>query len=114
MNFSFVVWGASLVVLIIGEAGIGKSRLVQRFHEQIAGTPHTWVEAAAGAFYQNTPFYPVTELLGELLAWRGLSGPDAVARVARHAAISGPLREWTPEIGTRWRGEMDSNFRFRS
>ena len=63
--------GEGQVALIIGEAGIGKSRLVQRFHEQIAGTPHTWVEAAAGAFFQNTPFYPVTEMLRELLAWRG-------------------------------------------
>src|SRR5262249_4042264 len=35
--------GEGQVALIIGEAGIGKSRLVQRFHEQIAGTPHTWV-----------------------------------------------------------------------
>ena len=58
------------VTLIIGEAGIGKSRLVQRFHERIADTPHTWVEAAAGAFYQNTPFYPVAEMLREFLAWR--------------------------------------------
>jgi class 3 adenylate cyclase/tetratricopeptide (TPR) repeat protein len=62
--------GEGQVALIIGEAGIGKSRLVQRFHEQIAATPHTWVEATAGAFFQNTPFYPVTELLRELLAWR--------------------------------------------
>jgi class 3 adenylate cyclase len=59
--------GEGQVALIIGEAGIGKSRLVQRFHEQIAGTPHTWVEAAAGAFFQNTPFYPVTEMLQQLL-----------------------------------------------
>src|SRR6202163_2043000 len=59
------------VALIVGEAGIGKSRLTQRFHEQIVGTPHTWVEAAAGAFFQNTPFYAVTEMLRELLAWRG-------------------------------------------
>jgi class 3 adenylate cyclase len=58
-------------ILIIGEAGIGKSRLLQRFREQIAGTPHTWVEAAAGAFYQNTPFYALTEMLRELLGWRG-------------------------------------------
>jgi class 3 adenylate cyclase len=63
--------GEGQMALIVGEAGIGKSRLVQRFHEQIAGTPHTWVEAAAGAFFQNTPFYAVTEMLRELLAWRG-------------------------------------------
>ena len=55
--------GEGQVALIIGEAGIGKSRLVQRFHEQIADMPHTWIEAAAGAFFQNTPFYPVTEML---------------------------------------------------
>ena len=61
--------GEGQVALIVGEAGIGKSRLVQRFHEQIAGTPHTWVEAAAGAFFQNTPFYAVTEMLRELRAW---------------------------------------------
>jgi class 3 adenylate cyclase len=59
------------VALIIGEAGIGKSRLVQRFHEQIKGTPHTWVEAAAAPFYQNTPFYPVAAMLRELVAWGG-------------------------------------------
>jgi class 3 adenylate cyclase len=59
--------GEGQVALIIGEAGIGKSRLLQRFHEQIAGTPHTWVEAGAGAFFQNTPFYPVTEMLRQLV-----------------------------------------------
>jgi len=59
--------GEGQVALILGEAGIGKSRLVQRFREQIAGTPHTWVEAGAGAFFQNTPFYPVTEMLRQML-----------------------------------------------
>jgi len=66
-----VVDGEGQVALIIGEAGIGKSRLVQRFHEQIAGAPHTWIEAAAGPFFQNTPFYPVAEMLKQALAWRG-------------------------------------------
>ena len=59
--------GGGQMALIIGEAGIGKSRLLQRFHEQIGGTPHTWIEAHAGAFFQNTPFYPVTELLQQFL-----------------------------------------------
>jgi class 3 adenylate cyclase len=47
--------GEGQVALIIGEAGIGKSRLLQRFHEQIGGTPHIWIEAGTGAFLQNTP-----------------------------------------------------------
>jgi class 3 adenylate cyclase/tetratricopeptide (TPR) repeat protein len=58
--------GEGQVALIIGEAGIGKSRLVHRFHEAIARTPHTWIEAGAGAFFQNTPFYPITEMLRQL------------------------------------------------
>ena len=68
--------GEGQVALIVGEAGIGKSRMVQRFREQIAGTPHTWVEAAAGPFFQNTPFFAVTEMLRELLAWRGAESAE--------------------------------------
>jgi len=60
--------GEGQVALIIGEAGIGKSRLVRRFREQIAETPHTWVEAGAGEFYQNTPFYAVAEMLRQMLS----------------------------------------------
>ena len=47
--------GEGQVALIIGEAGIGKSRLLQRFHEQIAGTPHTRIEAAPGPFSRTHP-----------------------------------------------------------
>jgi class 3 adenylate cyclase len=56
--------GEGQVALIIGEAGIGKSRLLHRFRETLSGTPHNWIDAAAGAFFQNTPFYPVTEMCG--------------------------------------------------
>jgi class 3 adenylate cyclase/predicted ATPase len=62
-----VLEGEGQVVTLIGEAGIGKSRLVQRFHEEIAGTPHTWIEAGAGAFFQNTPFYPISEMLRQMI-----------------------------------------------
>jgi class 3 adenylate cyclase/tetratricopeptide (TPR) repeat protein len=76
-----VLKGEGQVALIIGEAGIGKSRLLQRFHEQIGGTPHTWIEAHAGALFQNTPFYPVTELLQQFLGGNG--GKPAEEQVAQ-------------------------------
>jgi len=80
-----VLDGEGQVALIIGEAGIGKSRLVQRFHERIAGTPHTWVEAATAPFFQNTPFYSVAEMLRGSLASRSRdeSGEDQLGRVER-------------------------------
>ena len=82
--------GEGQVALIIGEAGIGKSRLVQRFHEQIAGTPHTWVETATEALFHNTPFYAVTEMLRELLAWRGdESAQEQLAQVEPALELAG-------------------------
>jgi tetratricopeptide (TPR) repeat protein len=64
-----VLEGEGQVVTIVGEAGIGKSRLVQHFRGQIAAKSHTWVECAAGAFFQNTPFYAITEMLRQSLLW---------------------------------------------
>jgi class 3 adenylate cyclase/tetratricopeptide (TPR) repeat protein len=60
--------GEGQVVLISGEGGIGKSRLVQCFRQQIAGKPYHWVEGMASPFFQNTPFYPVAGIFPELQA----------------------------------------------
>jgi class 3 adenylate cyclase/tetratricopeptide (TPR) repeat protein len=77
--------GEGQVALISGEAGIGKSRLLQHFHEQIAGTPHTWIEAGAGAFYQNTPFYPIREMLRQFLG----DAPDQIAQLEPRLLAAG-------------------------
>jgi class 3 adenylate cyclase/tetratricopeptide (TPR) repeat protein len=82
-----VLDGEGQVALIIGEAGIGKSRLVQRFHEQIVDTPHTSVEAGAGAFFQNTPFYPISEILRQFVG--EASPPDQIAELERRLTAAG-------------------------
>src|SRR5262249_58768597 len=35
--------GDGQLVLIIGEPGLGKSRLIEEFHTRLRETPHTWV-----------------------------------------------------------------------
>jgi class 3 adenylate cyclase/predicted ATPase len=85
-----VIDGEGQVAIIVGEAGIGKSRLVQRFHEQIAATPHTWVNTAAAQFFQNTPFYPVVENLRNIIAQRGEeSAEQQLAHLAPRLKLAG-------------------------
>jgi hypothetical protein len=42
--------------LIVGEAVIGKSRLVQEYRNRLGSTAHTWIEAGAAPFFHNTLF----------------------------------------------------------
>jgi predicted ATPase/class 3 adenylate cyclase len=64
------------VVVIVSEAGIGKSRLVQQFRENLRDVSESWIEAAAGPFFQNTPFYPVSALLRHFI-WGQSFDPSA-------------------------------------
>jgi len=49
------------LVLIVGEPGIGKSRLIEEFHATLRETPHTWVEWSSSQLLQNTSLHPVAE-----------------------------------------------------
>jgi hypothetical protein len=35
--------GDGQLVMVVGEPGLGKSRLLEEFHARLADTPHTWV-----------------------------------------------------------------------
>jgi class 3 adenylate cyclase len=53
--------GDGQLVLIVGEPGLGKSRLIAEFHAQLSDTPHTWVEWSCSQLLQNTPLHPIAE-----------------------------------------------------
>jgi class 3 adenylate cyclase/predicted ATPase len=49
------------LALIVGEPGLGKSRLMEEFHRRLGETPHTWVEWSSSQLLQNTTLYPIAE-----------------------------------------------------
>ena len=53
--------GDGQLVLIVGEPGLGKSRLIEEFHSRLSDTPHTWVEWSCSQLLQNTPLHPIAE-----------------------------------------------------
>lgn len=53
--------GLGQVVLLSGEAGIGKSRLVQIMKEQAAREACTRIEYRCSPYYQNSALYPVID-----------------------------------------------------
>lgn len=66
--------GAGQVVLIGGEAGIGKSRLLHGVKEQLSAEAHTRLEYRCSPYFQNSALYPVIDLLER---WLGLEREHA-------------------------------------
>jgi class 3 adenylate cyclase/tetratricopeptide (TPR) repeat protein len=64
------------VVMLSGEAGIGKSRLLQVFKERMSEKPHTWLECRCSPYHQNSSLYPVIELFQRLLELRREDPPE--------------------------------------
>jgi predicted ATPase len=53
--------GDEQLVLIVGEPGLGNSRLIEEFHAKLGDTPHTWVEWSCSQLLQNTPLHPISD-----------------------------------------------------
>jgi TOMM system kinase/cyclase fusion protein len=59
--------GLGQVVLVGGEAGIGKSRLVRELRGRLREKPHTWLECRSSPYTRNSALYPVIELVEHAL-----------------------------------------------
>ncbi|MDN5750349.1 MAG: AAA family ATPase, partial [Pseudonocardia sp.] len=87
--------GRGRVVEIVGDAGLGKTRLLAAFLDTIPGTP---VFAARGAVYDAAvPYRSLRELLHTVLGVH--AGASAVELTAAVDRVAPALAHWSPLIG---------------
>jgi TOMM system kinase/cyclase fusion protein len=68
--------GQGQVVLLTGDAGIGKSRLVQVLKDHVANEPHVRWECRSSEHSQNTALFPLVDLFQRLLRFEAHEPPD--------------------------------------
>jgi class 3 adenylate cyclase/ABC-type transport system involved in cytochrome c biogenesis ATPase subunit len=76
--------GNGHVVVLSGEAGIGKSRLLEALVEHLRDTPYRLLRAQCSPYHGNTVLYPILQLLRHQLdVRRDLSDAENLQRVER-------------------------------
>jgi class 3 adenylate cyclase len=55
--------GEMRCVLLVGEPGIGKSRVMRVFHDSLAAEPHETITLHCSPYHQNSAFWPILEWL---------------------------------------------------
>jgi class 3 adenylate cyclase/tetratricopeptide (TPR) repeat protein len=79
--------GKARCVVLEGEAGIGKSRLLAAFRQRTRQVDPLWLEARCSHFYQATALRPVAQLVAQALEMAGVGDRSAVlAHVAKTLA----------------------------
>jgi class 3 adenylate cyclase len=73
-----LIAGHGQIVSVLGEAGIGKSRLVEETHAECSSMQLRWLEGRALSYGQTLSFWAITQLIKNDL---GLSDADPEAKI---------------------------------
>jgi len=68
--------GNGHLILLSGEAGIGKSRLVNVFKDHVAPDEHTWIGIRCSPYYQNSFLHPINDYFQRRLDFRNEDLPE--------------------------------------
>jgi class 3 adenylate cyclase/tetratricopeptide (TPR) repeat protein len=94
--------GKGSIIGICGDAGTGKSRLVEEFKATLNLREIKWREGHAYAYSQNIPYFPITDILRRALRIEeGDSPPKIREKVERRIGhLFGRREDFIPYIGS--------------
>ena len=88
--FNHVRGGSGQVVFVVGEAGIGKSRLLYELHRRLGSEAVTWLQGRCISFGRTIPFLPLIDVL---------KGGFGIDESDDDAAIIDKVREGAARLG---------------
>jgi class 3 adenylate cyclase/tetratricopeptide (TPR) repeat protein len=93
--------GEKVIISISGDAGTGKSRLIEEFKKTLDLSRIRWHEGYAYAYSQSIPYFPITDLLGRLLKIEEQDHPGTLKKKIQSGLIdlTGEKAEIVPYIG---------------
>jgi class 3 adenylate cyclase/tetratricopeptide (TPR) repeat protein len=84
--------GEGQIVTVIGEAGIGKSRMIEALQQEVAGEAHARINLQCSPYHSDSALYPVIQYLNRVAGFAPGDPADARAEkirallAARHIA----------------------------
>jgi len=93
--------GKGSIFSICGDAGTGKSRLIEEFKKSIDLNKIHWIEAHSYAYAQNIPYFPLIDLLNRVLNIEENDPPKKVQEKVETGILSlvGSQADIIPYIG---------------
>jgi class 3 adenylate cyclase/tetratricopeptide (TPR) repeat protein len=85
-GFEKVAGGQGQVVFVVGDPGIGKSRLLYEFRRRL-GDRATWLEGRCISFGQSIALHPVIDMLKRNFRIEEADGEDAVAQKIERSVL---------------------------